>query len=405
MLEMRPILSALMRNKTGAILIALQIAFTLAVLMNAAFIVSQRVAQITRDSGMDVDNVVTAQSWAVSDDADIKGMVDLDIAALREIPGVIAVTASNQVPLSGGGWGDTVHNVVRGEEGRIDSNAARYMVNEQGLDALGLTLYEGRAFTREDINWREPNSSVPIASVIITLAMAKELFPDLSTYVGQTLYDGLDRPMTVVGVLEQMHGAWVGWDRLDMVMLAPEKPTGSLVRYLVRVEPGTAEAMTKQVETVLTERDRGRVVRRVVPMSEYRDGSYSRDRAMAILMVVVVVMLTLITSLGIVGLASFSVAQRTRQIGTRRAVGARRMHIVRYFLVENWMITTAGVVLGTALGIACNIWLAQAYEIDRLNPLYVPVAILAIWALGLLSVLGPARRAATIQPAIATRTV
>ncbi len=405
MLEMRPILSALTRNKTGAILIALQIAFTLAVLINAAFIVSQRVAHISRDTGMDVDHIVTAQSWAVADDADIENMIDLDVAALRELPGVIAVTASNQVPLSGGGWGDTIFNAVDGEEGRVSSNAARYTLNEQALDALGLTLVEGRGFNREEISWRAPNSSASVPSLIVTLPLAKELFPDADSYVGQTVYDDLDQPMTVVGVVEQMHGAWVGWDRLDMVMLSPEKPPGPLVRYLVRVEPGTTDAMLEQVETVLTERDRTRVVRAVEPMSHFRDNSYTRDRAMAILMVVVVAMLTLITSLGIIGLASFSVAQRTRQIGTRRAVGARRMHIVRYFLVENWLITTGGVVFGTILGVAFNIWLAQAYEIDRLNPVYVPVAILAIWAIGLLSVLGPARRASRIQPAIATRTV
>lgn len=405
MFQMRPILSALLRNKTGAILIALQIAFTLAVLINATFIVSGRIAAMTRDTGMDVDNIVTAQAWAISDDADIESMIDEDVAALRQLPGVVAVTASNQVPLSGGGWGDTVFSGPDGEDGRIEGNANRYMVNEDGLQTLGLTLVEGRAFRREEVRWRAPNSSMGVAGVIVTRALAAELFPEAESYVGRPVYDGLDRPMPIIGVVEHMHGAWVHWNRLDRIVLSPEKPSGPLVRYLVRVAPGTAAQMTEAVETALVERDRNRVVRAVRPMSEYRDDSYANDRAMAILLVVVVAMLALITSLGIVGLASFSVAQRTRQIGTRRAVGARRMHIVRYFLVENWMITTGGVMLGTVLAIAINLWLAHSYEIDRLHPVYVPVAILAVWGMGLLSVLGPARRAAQIPPAIATRTV
>ena len=67
--------------------------------------------------------------------------------------------------------------------------------------------------------------------------------------------------------------------------------------------------------------------------------------------------------------------------------------------------TTAGVVLGVALTMLLNYHLATEYSLDKLDPVYVPVGILAMWALGLLAVLGPARRASMISPAIATRTV
>jgi putative ABC transport system permease protein len=405
MLEIRPILSALLRNRTGAILIALQIAFTLAVLLNAAFVVSQRVASITRPTGMDVANIVTAQAWAVGEDTDIENMIALDLDALRAIPGVIAATASNQVPLSGGGWGDTLNSAPEGAENRVSVNSARYQIDETGLDVLGVTLQEGRAFRAEEVRWRAPNSSVQPPSFIVTRATADALFPE-GDALGRTVYDGLDRPSTIVGIIETMHGAWVHWDKLGNVTLSPERPSGPLVRYLVRVEAGLADRLTGEVEKALIERDStGRVIRRVVPMLEYKQESYSGDRAMAVLLVIVVCMLTLVTVFGVVGLASFSVSQRTRQIGTRRALGGRRAHIIRYFMVENWLITTAGVIVGSVLGVAFNIWLADQSAIARLHPLYVPIGIVALWAIGLLSVLGPARRAARIQPAIATRTV
>ena len=140
-------------------------------------------------------------------------------------------------------------------------------------------------------------------------------------------------------------------------------------------------------------------------MSEVAARSYEDDRAMAVVLSSVVGLLIMITALGIIGLASFSVKTRTKQIGTRRAVGARKLDIIRYFLLENWMITSFGVAAGALLAVALNYVLVTEFELDKLNPFYVPAGILGLWFLGLLSVLGPARKAAAIPPAVATRTV
>ena len=104
-------------------------------------------------------------------------------------------------------------------------------------------------------------------------------------------------------------------------------------------------------------------------------------------------------------LRCFVVRHRTKQIGTRRAIGARKIDIIRYFLVENWLMTTMGVVLGTVLTVALNYVLVTQYSLTRLDPAYIPIGILTLWGLGLLAVLGPARKAAGIAPAVATRTV
>ena len=76
-----------------------------------------------------------------------------------------------------------------------------------------------------------------------------------------------------------------------------------------------------------------------------------------------------------------------------------------YFLVENWVITTAGVLVGVVLATGLNYWLVTAYELEVMSWFYVPLGILSLWSVGLLAVLGPARRAARVSPAIATRTV
>jgi putative ABC transport system permease protein len=405
-MELRPILSAMLRNKTGAILVAVQIAFTLAVIVNAVFIVSKRVEKMTRPNGMDVAHIITAQVWAIDAKKDVEQMVRADMDMLRALPGVVDATVSHQVPLSGGGWGDELKSHPGEEKGESQAVAgARYTVDEHAIATLGVTLAEGRNFRADEIRYRPPNSSQPIDSVILTKAMAAELFPDGRDPVGQTVYDDVDRPITVIGVLERMHGAWVGWDKLDNVMLSPEIPSGPLVRYLVRTEPGQLNTLLPQVEQKLIERDPDRVIRKVQPMSEVAARSYEDDRAMAVVLGTVVSMLIIITALGIIGLASFSVKTRTKQIGTRRAVGARKLDIVRYFLLENWLITSFGVIAGVVLAVAANYVLVTRFSLDKLNPLYVPAGILGLWALGLLSVLGPARRAAAIPPAVATRTV
>ena len=119
----------------------------------------------------------------------------------------------------------------------------------------------------------------------------------------------------------------------------------------------------------------------------------------------VITVLTGVTGLGIVGLAWFSVTQRRKQIGTRRALGATRWDIVRYFMVENWLITTAGLTIGLAGAIGLNWFLDTQYSVGRVPLWYLPLGMLALWALGQLAVLLPARRAANIPPAIATRSV
>jgi putative ABC transport system permease protein len=126
---------------------------------------------------------------------------------------------------------------------------------------------------------------------------------------------------------------------------------------------------------------------------------------MAFLLVGVSLALLVITGLGIVGLASFWVQQRTRQIGIRRALGATRSNILRYFQTENFILATVGIVVGMGLAYAINLWLMHKYQVPRLPGSYLPIGAALLWALGQLAVLGPAMRASMIAPATATRSV
>jgi putative ABC transport system permease protein len=130
---------------------------------------------------------------------------------------------------------------------------------------------------------------------------------------------------------------------------------------------------------------------------------FAPQRAMAGMLAGVIAALLLVTSLGIVGLASFWVSQRHHQIGIRRALGARRADILHYFQAENFLIVSFGVVTGLALTIALNIILIKYYGASRLPFIYLPISAVVVWLLGQIAVLKPALQAAAVPPAVATR--
>ena len=231
------------------------------------------------------------------------------------------------------------------------------------------------------------------------------MFPKDRNALGKTFYDWLNKPITIVGIIENMHGSWVGWDKVDHVMLFPRIKSGPNGVYLVRTEPGRRDAIMRTIEERLGTSNPGRLLRWVRPLTYFERQSYLNDRNMAIFLVSVTSALLAITALGIFGLATFNVSTRIRQIGTRRAVGARRLDIVRHFLVENWMVTTAGVVVGCGAALAVGYWISVKYELPRLDLYYLVGGAFAIWLIGLFAAWQPARRASAISPAVASRTV
>jgi putative ABC transport system permease protein len=235
-------------------------------------------------------------------------------------------------------------------------------------------------------------------------AMADALFPK-GDALGKTVYGVDDRPMTIIGLTESMLGSWVWSDHPDWVFLSPQLPGGNDIRYLVRTEPGRRDALMRVVEEHLTKSNPGRAINYVRTLELYKARSYLSDRNMGIFLASVTALLLGITSLGIFGLATFNVSTRTKQIGTRRAVGARRGDIIRYFLVENWLITTAGVVVGCIMGLAVGYWLSNEYQLKRIDLYYLVGGALALWVIGVLAAWQPARRAAKVSPAVAARTV
>jgi putative ABC transport system permease protein len=241
---------------------------------------------------------------------------------------------------------------------------------------------------------------------ILSKDLAAALFPDDPTYgVGKIVYISDTQPMTVVGVVDQLQGPWSGWDKVEHTMLVPEHLTNKSTAYLIRAEPGARDSLMPRVETLLADREQGRIVRDMRTMEETRERSYELNQALINILGTTTAILVAITTLGVAGLTSFNVTRRTKQIGTRRALGATRTDILRYFLAENFLFTAIGVTLGALLAIGINMALVELFSVPRFSWYLLPATMLALIAISQVAVLFPARRAAAVPPAVATRTV
>lgn len=401
-MDIKPILSSLRRSPTGALLVALQIALALAIAVNSMYIIVQRMELLNRDHGVDVEHSFVVSWVPIAGKFAGEPAMREDLQVLGSLPGVVAATTVNAVPLSGGGSSSSFYTQP-GEKGqRADVNY--FAVTEQGIEAFGLDLVEGRNFDATTVRKLPRNGSEFVPEVILTRAAAKELFKD-EPALGRTIYDSLGQPATVVGLVEGMIGSWPSWDKAGNVALLPVIADEQQARYFVRALPGQRDAAMKAAEEALGRIDNGRVILRVRALDYIAASTYADDRAMAVYLAVVIVLLLGVAALGIFGLASFNVGTRTKQIGTRRAVGARRLDVVRHFLVENWLVTTAGVVLGCVLALLLGLWLSETFELPRLKLYYLVAGALLLWGVSLAAALVPARRAALVSPAVATRTV
>ncbi len=412
-MEIRPIISAMLRSKTGAILIAAQVALTLGILCNALYIVHDRLQLANRPSGAVEDDVFMLSLSPFRKIADIKDMQLDDEAALRRIPGVKSVTWTNEVPL--GPSSSNTGFATRNDQSADSTVAATtYTGSGSFVSTLGLKLLEGRDLNANDVIEVGPETVNTIPrTAIITAALAKKLYPGASSALGKPLfYDtGVNaKESTIVGIVERLQTPAAqareeSEGKGEFSVIYPIRVLDPYTQYLVRTEPGQRAVVIADAEKALGGRMDGRVLLPTYTMNELRARRYRADHALAGMLISVVVLLLLVTASGIVGMASLWVNQRRKQIGVRRALGARRFDILRYFLTENLIVTTAGIVGGIALALALNQFLVSTLELQRLPLAYLGLGMLALWALGLLAVFGPAWRAARVPPAVATRSV
>jgi len=403
-MELGPILRSMRANGTRVVLLVLEIAVTMTIVLNCLNMIAEQRERMATPSGIDEQHIlaVRARAWGADfeDPAFTGQVIDRDLETLRALPGVIDAATVVPYPLQGGGSSSLVKPL-----GAPDSAKVRmpvYRTDAHVLDTLGLELVAGRAFTEADI----PVERGPqMLNLIVTQDLANALYPD-GDALGKAVDTGSeDYPDVIVGIVRHMHTPYGGGPMESRIGIYPANAKlFGVMQYLVRTEPGAFGAVLGQVEEAVLAVNPERLLT-VETMMEIKGGGYLQNRFIAGVLTVVMALLLLVTVMGIFGMASFSVTQRTKQIGTRRALGGTRADIVRYFLVEISLIAGFGIALGLVGAYALNVFLVTAVEGRPLPVGLAAAGVAVLWAVALAATALPARRAAAIAPAVATRTV
>lgn len=406
---MHPILAALKHHRTAVILMVLEVALACAIVTNAMFIIVTHLRAMQVTTGVADRELVWLSSSGLRDDLTPAAQASLmaaDLAALRAMPGVKDVSMSNSLPLSGSVWRWSVYGKP-GDKHSIIDNVSIYVATPGLVRTLGLQLVEGRDFLpQEYIGGKIFSNDPPPPAVIVTRQFANKLWPGVDP-IGKPIYLGQNGSEVthVVGVVAHLLNA--GLDKFSdnetNIMLPYTAVQGGL--YVIRTSPPMRDAVLRDVPQVLDRVDNQRIITASHTLSETIDEHFHDDRALIWLLLAVIGCLLALTALGVVGLSSFWVQQRTRQIGIRRAIGATRRDILLYFQAENLLIVTAGIALGSVGAVALNLWLMAHYELPRLSLVVLPIGALVLWLIGQLAVLGPALRASRVPPVVATRSV
>jgi putative ABC transport system permease protein len=407
-LDIVPILAALKRNKTGAVLMVIQIALMVAFISNLVSIVAERAALTVRATGMD-ERDLFAIGFRLTNGQESIPMLQSDLAKVRATPGVVDAFATNSYPLRGAGWQDGVsHNPGATSKQDQSAQTGVYGMDQHGIGTLGLKLIAGRNLAPEDVV-QGHYGAAPLPSFgIVSRSLERQLFGQGGA-LGQSIYLATDskQAITVIGVVDRLQSAaaagTIDEHESENTLILPIAAAGDGGLFVVRAQPGSIGTTMREVQNSLLQANPNRIFGRLRPFSEVRSAAYEKDRAVAIAFSILLLVVIVITALAIVGLTSFWVVRRRTQIGIRRALGATRMAITRYFLIENALLCGAGVLLGVIASEGLNFWLWTHFGIDRIQAAELLICALVVVSIGQFAAMLPALQAARISPTEALR--
>lgn len=408
---MRHIVNPLLRHRLMPLLVVLQVALACAIACNAFFLLQQRLVPILTPDGVgDPGKLIVAwqiaprgQPWPPSRLLEVE-------SALRGMPGVAAVSVAGSLPME---TQVQMNGNVIGDGTGINADAAIY-IGDHLVDTLDLKLVAGRDFSVSEQAMQYKNIGInDNGPALITRALAERLFPG-GNALGKVIRIGDDADAgrrTVVGVVEHLMRNKLGQDDrddIDYSMLFPGIPgMWPMPVFGVRASTPNVELLRKGIKATLERQLGNELVQGFEPRYEMyarlRERMLARSKAAVWLLAGVSTVVLIVTLAGIMGLTSYWVQQRTRQIGVRRALGARRSHILHSLQIENLVVVGLGVLLGLLAAYAINLWLMRHYELPRLPWQYLPFGAVLMLLLGQLAVLSPALRAAAVPPVVAMR--
>ena len=396
------------RARAQGILVAVQMALALVLLVGAGLMIRSLTALWNVDPGFRSDNVLTfglslsPSMKSATDEATSSALRDLS-DQLSSTPGVKAVSLSGgAVPLQGE---DDLFFWVEGEPKPASQSemhmAVVYRVEPGYLPAMSIPLKQGRFFTNQD-----DERSQPVA--VIDEVFARKHFGNVDP-IGKRIYKDAQNPQLIVGVVGHVKQWSLDADDSETLQAQLYEPFiqaaqgWSGLGVIVRSEGG-ALATLDSIRSVVQRHNKQNVISGVQTMNEIIAGTLSDRRFSMILLDAFALVALLLASLGLYGVISYLVGQRTHELGIRLALGAQRRDVLRLVLTHGMKMALGGVALGlvAAFGLT-RLLTTMVYGVSTTDPLTFAVITLLLTIVALLACYFPARRATKVDPLVALR--
>jgi predicted permease len=397
----------------GALVVA-QIGLAMVLLAGGGLLIRSFVKLSAVDAGYDASNVVTFQVAVPADlypPERMKAFAEAVVSRLRSEPGIDSAGYANQLPMV-----SLVNSfplgpvpLPRPEPGRPPqapppSMADIRLVSRDYLKAMGIPVLAGRGFEDADRAGRP-------RVLLVNEALARRDFADRDP-VGQTVFiNYFPEPWQIVGVVANVRQFGLDldpqpqffvdlrqWTSVDVLVF----PAGAYYATRTSIEP---DALTPIVRTIVQQLDPQAFVYYVAPMEQVVASTISRPRLYAVLLGIFSIVGLGLAVIGIYGVMSYSVAQRTREIGIRVALGARRAQVVALVMKQSAVLTVVGIVLGLSGAAMLSRYLESLlFGVTPLDPMTFAAAAGLFTLVALLAAYGPTRRATGVDPLVALRT-
>ena len=391
-------------SRIRGVLVILEVALSLMLLVGAGLMVKSFLKLQQVDPGLSVDNVLTMQVYApgarYAERANVADFYRQIVDRIGNVPGVESASASSTLPLGGGGFylGRQFLAEGRAEPPAAPDHSGQWnIVTPAHFDTLGIRVLKGRAFDE-----RDTASSTPV--VIINESFARELFPGEEA-LGKRIRSWRDENVLreIVGVIQDVRYFGRDDELRSLVYVPHTQDSWRSMVLAVRTTRDPA-GFTGAIRNAISDFDKDLAVSRVQTMTEVLDDSVAGPRFNMTLLAVFAGVAMVLAAVGIYGILSYSVAQRTHEIGVRMALGARAADVLKLVVGQGLKLTLAGVAIGLGAAFAVTrVMESLLFDVSATDPLtFIAIALLLV-GVALVASFIPARRATRVDPIIALR--
>ena len=388
-------------------LVVSEVALSLMLLVGAGLMIRSFAQLVNVPPGFDPNNVLTGRI-SLNGDAYLKpaecvAYVNQTLEKLRALPGVESAAFVAPMPFSGGNVGSDFRIEGRPEpEAGSEPVANNRSVTPQYFEAMKIPLIKGRYFNSQDRRGG-------LGAAIINQALAKEYFPNEDpmgkriSHIGANQNEGDPEQWEIVGVVSNVHHSSLANAAGPEIYLPYEQNSWDWGNFLVRtsVEPATlAPAFRQEIRAI----DKTVTLTNVRALPEAISETVAQPRFYTFLFALFGVIGLVLTVTGVYGLISYTVSQRTQEIGIRMALGATRQNVVRLVLRQGVILALAGVVIGLVISFAlARVIVSLLFDVKPTDWISFSVATLVLLGAAIFASYVPARRATKVDPLVALR--